>query len=431
MANSAFYGWRLLAVFWLILFVILGFPPYGSGVINTYMFEQLGFDRTMLGVPYSVFMLMSGLPAPLVAMLVNRKGVRFALVTGSLVLLAGSLFMALFVASLWGAILGGGILVGSAVAIGGMLPAQTSTALWFQKRRALAVSIVLSAGGIGGYVAPRLLNYVIEANGGDWRAGWWVFAGLAVASALTAALFVKEKPSDLGQYPDGIHPDSAEAAARQKHVHQTTEAWTEREALRSPTFWLLLFCASGMSMGYTWALSHGIAHLQDLGHSKAVAAAVASWMAGTTLLGKFLVGSLGDRIELRFLFAAAIALFGTGLVAAMHAEATGALCLYAIGLGIGWGGALTCLMTILGNYFGTKAYPAAVGVAVAVQTTAASISPSAAGYLYDLYGSYAPTVYPIAALCFLGALLLIRARPPRRPVPATAGAAAPLPNYPR
>ncbi len=53
--------------------------------------EQLGFDRTMLGVPYSVLMFVSGIapPAPLVAMLVMRKGVRFALVAGSLTLLAG------------------------------------------------------------------------------------------------------------------------------------------------------------------------------------------------------------------------------------------------------------------------------------------------------------------------------------------------------
>jgi MFS family permease len=154
-------------------------------------------------------------------------------------------------------------------------------------------------------------------------------------------------------------------------------------------------------------------------------------MAGTTLLGKLLVGFLGDRLELRFLFAAAIFLFGAGLVAAMHAAATVALYGYAICLGVGWGGALTCLMTILGNYFGTKAYPAVVGVTLAVQPTVAAISPSVAGYLYDLYGSYAPTVYPLAALCFLGAFLLTRARPPKWPGSATDVAAPLLPNYPR
>ena len=78
--TKKFYGWKLLAAYWLILFVVLGWPPYGSGVLNTWMAESLGFDRTMLGVPYSVLMLVSGLPAPLVAVLVVRKGIRLSLI---------------------------------------------------------------------------------------------------------------------------------------------------------------------------------------------------------------------------------------------------------------------------------------------------------------------------------------------------------------
>ena len=99
MERTKFYGWKLLAAYWLILFVVLGWPPYGSGVINTYMAEALGFDRTMLGVPYSVLMLVSGLPAPLIALLVVRKGIRFALIAGTLMLGVAGLFMALFAAS--------------------------------------------------------------------------------------------------------------------------------------------------------------------------------------------------------------------------------------------------------------------------------------------------------------------------------------------
>src|ERR1041384_1354120 len=110
MAPTKFYGWKLLAAYWLILFVVLGWPPYGSGVLNTWMAESLGFDRTMLGVPYSVLMLVSGLPAPLVALLVVRKGIRFALIAGSLMLLVAGVFMALFANSFWTAVFGGGVL---------------------------------------------------------------------------------------------------------------------------------------------------------------------------------------------------------------------------------------------------------------------------------------------------------------------------------
>src|SRR5512136_286535 len=97
--KAEFYGWRLLAAFWAISVVNLAFPNYGSSVMNPYMAADLQLDRRMLGLPYSVFVLMSGLPGPLIALLINRKGVRLTLVIGGLLVLAGSLAMALFVNS--------------------------------------------------------------------------------------------------------------------------------------------------------------------------------------------------------------------------------------------------------------------------------------------------------------------------------------------
>src|SRR5689334_6573745 len=183
MATTRFYGWKLLGAYWLILFCVLGWPPYGSGFITRSMGEQLGFDRAWLGWPHSVLMLASGLPAPLVAMLVARKGIRFTLICGALLMLAGSLFMALVASSIWAAIVGAG-LIGLGVVTGGALPVQTSTMRWFVRRRALAFAIILSAGGIGGVFAQPLLNYAISRTG-DWRAGWWIFAAFAAVAAIT------------------------------------------------------------------------------------------------------------------------------------------------------------------------------------------------------------------------------------------------------
>jgi len=242
--KTDFYGWKLLAVFWLVLFVNLAFPAYGSSVINAYMGADLHLDRKMLGLPYSVYMIMSGLPAPLVAMCVNRKGVRFTLVLGSLFVITGSVIMALFVSSALGAALAFGLIVGTGVATGGALATQTGVTYWFVKRRALALSILLSGGGIGGFVAAKLLNGVILAAHGNWRMGWWVVAGLSALVAVIAAVFVKERPADLGQQPDGIPTDAGSAskgvASGNRTGHITTEQWTYGEVVRSPQLWLML-----------------------------------------------------------------------------------------------------------------------------------------------------------------------------------------------
>ena len=37
MQSPGFYGWKLLAVFWIVTFINLGFPAYGQTVINSLM----------------------------------------------------------------------------------------------------------------------------------------------------------------------------------------------------------------------------------------------------------------------------------------------------------------------------------------------------------------------------------------------------------
>ena len=54
--STQFYGWKLLGVFWLMVFINLGFPVYGSAVINAAMAVALGFDRKTLGLVFSVYM---------------------------------------------------------------------------------------------------------------------------------------------------------------------------------------------------------------------------------------------------------------------------------------------------------------------------------------------------------------------------------------
>lgn len=422
-SETGFYGWKLLAAFWLILFINLAFPAYGSSVINAYMVNDLALDRRTLGLMVSVYMLMTGLPAPLVAMFVNRHGVRATLVLGSLILMLGAVGMATVVSSGAEAVAVFGFVIGFGVMTGGALAAQTGTAFWFVRRRALALSIILSAGGIGGFVAARVLNRLISAFDGDWRAGWWLIAAMALLSASVAALFVREKPEHLGQFPDGRSPDEGPHSARSVHI--TIEDWTFAEVLRSPTLWLLLFCSLGMSGGFTQVMAHAVVHLQDLGNSTDAAAGSFSILVASTLLGKVMLGVFGDRIDPRYLWAIAVGFFGVGMLVLLDATAALSLNVFAVCIGLGFGGGVVCMMTVLSNYFGSKAYASVIGVTLAVQTTAGALGSFIAGDLYERLGGYTSAFLGTAVLCFAGTLLLIVIRPPMRPQPELAGGDVP------
>jgi MFS family permease len=316
-----------------------------------------------------------------------------------------------------------GLLVGAGVATGSAMASQAALARWFVRRRSLALSVLYSAGAIGGFVAARLLHLLIEATG-TWRAGWWLVAALSTLAAGITLGMVRERPEDVGQVADGFAPAPADgrAAPDTRPRFVTRHEWTFREAVRHPEYWLLLGALIGGSGGYTLFLAHGVVHLQDLGHT----ADVGSWAVGimtvTGLIGKVILAAFGDRIDPRYIYALFMAVFGVGLVVIVNAHALWQVFLFATCIGIGFGGGLVCLMAVLSNYYGTRAFASLAGLAIAINTTLSAIAPKVAGRLFDQGVGYAVNFYVLALWCFAGAIVLLLMRRPQVNFPAEAAA---------
>jgi len=416
--DKGFYGWKVLAALWLIMFVNVAFPFFGASIINTWMAAEFNLDRKMLGLPFTVFILMTGLPAPLIAIGINRWGVRFALCTGSIIITIGSIIMAQLGTNGIQAVFGFGIIVGIGTAMAGALASQTCVAFWFIKKRALALSIVMSAPGFGGFVATRVLNGIITSADGNWRMGWWLIAGLSCLSFLAATLVVKNKPASVGQLPDGDGGGDESTQQDQKStrkpagVYKTTEDWTFAEVLRTRMLWLILACTVGFSSCFMLFLAHGVVHLQDLGHTPTAAAASLSFMTFCSLIGNFGIGILGDRVEPRYLWIVTIVLCAMAMLLVNGADSPLKLYPYAICLGIGFGGAVICMMTLISNFYGSKAYASVVGLVLAVQTSASASVPLIAGYIFDGSGSYSVVFYTLATWCSCCAVMVYFTKPP-------------------
>ncbi len=411
-----FYGWTLLGVLWIILFANLAFPMYGASAMNAYMARDFGMNRAMLGMAVTAFTLLSGLPAPIVAVIVNRIGVRTTLAVGGALVSLGAIAM-VFAVTAWQAIVIYGGVIGFGVALSGPLPAQVSVAKWFFARRALALSIVLSAAGIGGFIAVPMLNRIIASFHDNWRAGWVLVAALSATAVVVAILFVKEKPADIGQFLDGV--PEIERAGREarslarRRVFRTTQHWTFSQALHSRSIWVILFAAIVISGGYALFLAHAIVHLQDQGLATAVAARIVGTLVLSTLLGKIGVGILADHVESRWLWATAMLSFGIGSIAMLAVKNAATAYACAVCLGAGFGGALVGSMTLVSDYFGTKAFASLIGIVFAVQTSIGAIAPLAAGIVHDRTGSYVIPFEACAALCFAAAIGLATLRPPQ------------------
>jgi MFS family permease len=431
--QTEFYGWKLLAVFWFILFANFAFPLYGASVVNTYMAAALHWDRTQLGTAYAIYQLMIGAPAPLIAVLIARRGVRFTAALGCSVVVVGALLMSFVVRTSLQTDLVYGVMIGLGAMTGGVLVAQTGINRWFSKHKGLAITLVHTGGTLGGFAAARVLDKVIRVFGGNWRAGWWLMAGLSAICAVFSIFFVRERPADLGQYPDGITPvdrvsdpaaSSLAARAAAGGVYKTTDEWTLGEAVRTPTLWLYVISLLGFSCGYPLYLAHGVSHLKDLGFTPAEAASSISIMLLCALFGTLFFAAVADRIEPRLVWSVASVVFAIGMLLAMRASGSAGLYLYAIFMGTAFGTSFSAMMVLPANYYGVKAYPSVISTVMVVGTVAGAAGAWISGIVFDHSGSYAPVFYFVAGLSFLSAILLLLMKPARKPASGPAVPAA-------
>jgi len=139
-------------------------------------------------------------------------------------------------------------------------------------------------------------------------------------------------------------------------------------------------------------------------------------MAISGLISKALIGTLGDRIDPRYLWAVFIAVFGVGQLVVPQADTMVLMVVIAVCIGIGFGGGVVCLAAVLSNYYGIKVFAALVGVSIAVNTTFSSITPPIAGWLYDNGHGYQGVFYALAIWCLAGTVTLLAIKPPSRKV---------------
>jgi MFS family permease len=417
---NKFYGWTLTGVFFCIYFLNSTFPYYGASVINSYMAKALALDRTILGLGFSVFTVSLALSSPVVSLSVNRFGTRWTLLVGCILIMIGALLMSAIVTESWQYLIVFGVIIGTGVSMGGVIPIQSGVTFWFKNRKAFAMSIVLSAAGIGGIVAAPLLNKVISVSNNNWKLGWLVVAATAILSAAISAVAVRNKPEEMGQFPDGIEPDkgypnpSAANLSIHGKIYQSTKSWKIADALKTKSLWLIILASIAFLMPYITCVAHGVVHLQGVGHPQALSALSVGLLVFFSIIGRIIGGVFGDRIEPRIIWSVALCFVVAGMIILAKSTTLGpvSIYLYAFFMGTGMGAAYVCMATIIGNYFGAQAFASIMGTIFPIIFLAAAMGPFLAGFFYDRQGNYDHAFYGLTVLAFMGAIMVLMAKPP-------------------
>jgi MFS family permease len=361
--------------------------------------------QTIHGLLYGVFV-------PVAAYSINKLGARLTLMIGIAALILGSILLGTVTTSITAWIIIWGVVMSFGFALGGVLPVQTTVTQWFEKHRATAIGLAMTAGGLGGFIAQPLFAWIIGEYG-SWQTAW-LFSSVFAITAIFLVLLVVNKPSDRGQHPDGIEHDAAskqEQRANEK-IYKTVESWTLKEALRTPTLWLLILLSLGGVMPLYLLVVHGVLHLTDLQFERMEAASVLSAMLAGSACARFPVGWLGDRMEPRRII---FTLFISAIIALnliWKAPGMGLLLLAGAMFGATYGGMLVMIPTMVANYFGAASFASINGFIFPVQIAVASLVPVTAGYMADASGNYDLAFMSLIGFTVFSAVCSLFTRPP-------------------
>jgi MFS family permease len=413
--RNKFYGWKLVGVLFSLDFLNMGFPYFGGAVINTYMLKEIPMSRSVFGLGFSLVNFMVGLASVAVAACILRWGVRITFVIGSGFLVVGAAWLTFFMTEPWQYLAGFGLIIGTGICFATIVPVTTAITRWFRHYRGRAMGIALSASGFAGLASSPLLNKILTANGGNWREGWEIVAGVAMLSGAIAFLFVKESPEDLGQVVDGGDEDARAAGAAVSDQLITRHAWTPAEAMRTAPYWAVVVGGIASQYPYFFFVAHAILHMKSAGLS----AANAAWAIGLSTMGAIVGRQIGgwmmDRIAARYAFMSGLCCYLAGSLLALriHAGAVGVAFAAAIFYGTAFGWTFTCLNTAIAHFFGPAAYPKLNGVNLLVGGLLSSPAGFVGGKLFDLYQSYALGFEVNMLVVALGIVALAFARLPQ------------------
>jgi MFS family permease len=410
---QSFYGWKLVGVLWLLDFLNMGFPLYGGSIINTYMLKEIEMRRSTFGMAVSLLNLAAGVPSVLIAAVIVRWGVRATFGIGSALLIIGSLWMAFVATQPWHYLLGFGILIGSGIGFGTIVPLSTALTRWFRQYRGRAMAVAMTASGMAGFIGAPLSDKFLGASGGNWRQAWMIVAGIAFLSGAIAYFFVKECPEKLGQTTDGIRGEEAGVPQAKAVVLSTAHEWTPAEAYKTLPYWLLFVGSVACQFPFFFIMAHWIMHLKGLGISPANAAFAMGIFTMGGIAGRLIGGWLMDRIPARFAFMLGLCCTISGCLPAIGADTPADAYLAAVMMGAGFGWTFVALNAAIGNFYGPAAFPKLIGMMLLMSAIACSPAGLVGGRIFDLYQSYTPAFVLIIGICLAAILALFFAKMPQ------------------
>ncbi len=403
--KKIYYGWWIVAVCFLMIFVTLGFGSYGKATYLKAICDDLGYDRSAFSINDSLRYIGTGLLSFVFGKLVFKLKPGRMIALGFLFLI--SAFAVYCVAAeLWHFYVGG-VLLGAGFAWTGTAIVGYIMENWFPSNKGTIMGIILAANGIGGALSELIINpivmdfdKVVSGNGFlakilkflsyltginvGWRLGYLITAILCAITAVIVISVIRAHPAD-----KGIEPISFGKAKTEKKG-TAWEGYELKVLLRKPYFYMSAICV--FVFGFVLQSSSGIAkpHMQDYGFSTENLTMLFAFSALILTCSKIFVGFLFDKrgITAVIIFSGTCAVISTLCLSLITSVAMLPAWIYSILNPLALPLETIAIPLLVSQMFGQKAYSSILGYYLAINMLGYATGAPIINLFYDFFGSY-------------------------------------------
>jgi sugar phosphate permease len=399
------YAWVVAAVTFIALMGAAGFRATPS-VLIVPLQNEFGWNRAVISVAVSINLVLFGLTGPFAAALMDRFGLRVVTV-GALITVATGALLTTVMDAPWQLYLLWGVVVGLGTGCMASVLAATVAGRWFVHRRGLVLGALTAAGATGQLIFLPWLGWLAQNPG--WRLASIAVAAAALAVVPIVAIFLRNRPSDLGLRAYGAtETDSTPAMAGSPIMNAFRGL---RLGVRSRDFWLLggsFFICGASTNGLIG--THLIPASIDHGMTEVTAASLLAVIGVFDVVGTLASGYLTDRFDSRWLLFFYYGLRGLSLLLLPYVFGSPAfaLILFIVFYGLDWVATVPPTVQIARRVFGAQNFAIVYGwIFAAHQIGAASIA-FAAGAVRTVFGDYQIAFMSSGLLCLVAAGLVLR-----------------------
>jgi MFS family permease len=399
MRVRVFHGWWIVAACMLCALVGNALGLFGAGVYLHEVVTANGWTTGLVSGAVTLFYVVSALLLIPVGSGIKRYGPRPIMALGGIAL-AGGVIEIGHATVPWQAYLAF-LFMGMGWAGLSTTAVATTLAPWFDKHQGRAVSIASLGASVGGIVgAPALLFGITRIGFASTTIVAGVFA-IAVVLPL-AALVLRNRPQDLGLFPDGLPSGRADTTI-------DTPNWTLPAALGTPALRSVMATFGIGMMVQIGFLTHQVTLLAQSVDRLAVSITV-SLTAVSALAGRLALARFADEMDARVTTAVALLIAAGSLGAMGFFPAPSVLIGASILFGLTVGNVTTLSPIIVRREFGAQAFGLVFGAAACGIQLATALGPSFYGLLHDAFGSYNPALIGAAGLDVAAAVIVVAGR---------------------